>query len=215
MGLSATRSGGGAFGDDMDGASIWHESYHDCNGNGRDDAVDIAVGSSNDDNGNGIPDECDPQGASYCFCNTGPCANNDSTAGCANSTGGGARMDGIGSDSITIDDFALIATGLPINKFAIFYMGGGQAQLTFGDGQRCVSTGGVGIFRYLPPKNTGPTGSLQLGPQVADLACSSFSGAGCITASSTWNFQTWYRDPMGPCGNAFNLTNGVSVTFAP
>ena len=33
-------------------------SGHDCNGNGRDDAVDIAVGTSHDYNHDGIPDEC-------------------------------------------------------------------------------------------------------------------------------------------------------------
>jgi hypothetical protein len=31
----------------------------DCNGNGIEDAVDIAVGASVDANGNGIPDECE------------------------------------------------------------------------------------------------------------------------------------------------------------
>ena len=31
----------------------------DCNGNGVDDAVDIAMGTSDDDNGNGIADECE------------------------------------------------------------------------------------------------------------------------------------------------------------
>lgn len=31
----------------------------DCNQNGIDDAVDIAVGSSGDVNGNGVPDECE------------------------------------------------------------------------------------------------------------------------------------------------------------
>ncbi len=32
----------------------------DCNTNGREDACDIALGSSTDANGNGIPDECEP-----------------------------------------------------------------------------------------------------------------------------------------------------------
>jgi hypothetical protein len=33
--------------------------HFDCNQNGIDDAVDIAVGSSGDVNGNGVPDECE------------------------------------------------------------------------------------------------------------------------------------------------------------
>ncbi|MBL8803565.1 MAG: hypothetical protein JNN27_16305 [Planctomycetes bacterium] len=32
---------------------------YDCNGNGVEDAVDIAGGYSGDENGNGIPDECE------------------------------------------------------------------------------------------------------------------------------------------------------------
>src|ERR1041385_3544735 len=31
----------------------------DCNGNGIDDAADLAPGASRDCNGNGVPDECD------------------------------------------------------------------------------------------------------------------------------------------------------------
>ncbi|MEM7307188.1 MAG: hypothetical protein AAF682_10985 [Planctomycetota bacterium] len=38
----------------------------DCNGNGLDDALDIAAGTSTDCNGNGVPDSCDIQlGASF------------------------------------------------------------------------------------------------------------------------------------------------------
>ena len=41
------------------------------------------------------------------------------------------------------------------------------------------------------------------------------SGAGQITPASTWNFQFWFRDPMGPGGSGFNLSNGLGVTFCP
>ena len=33
--------------------------FRDCNGNGIDDAVDIAAGDSFDANDNGVPDECE------------------------------------------------------------------------------------------------------------------------------------------------------------
>ena len=36
-----------------------YPSITDCNSNGVDDACDIANGTSNDDNGNGTPDECE------------------------------------------------------------------------------------------------------------------------------------------------------------
>jgi hypothetical protein len=45
---------------------IWYDDSFDCNGNGADDACDIAAGISSDANGNGLPDECDCVGASFC-----------------------------------------------------------------------------------------------------------------------------------------------------
>jgi hypothetical protein len=216
LGLATTRTDGATYGDDMTAGDIepGGDPYHDCNGNGRDDAVDIAVGYSSDDNLNGIPDECEPQGLRYCFCASGPCGNDDASAGCKNSTGSGTSLDAIGSTSVTIDDLMLFATDLPLNKNGIFYMGGGTVQLPFGDGQRCVTSGGVGLFRY-GVQNSGASGSMSRGPGLAAYSCAHFAGSGCITAGSTWNFQNWYRDPMGPCGSAFNLSNGLAVTFAP
>lgn len=34
-------------------------SFADCNGNGIEDAVDIAFGTSSDEDHNGVPDECE------------------------------------------------------------------------------------------------------------------------------------------------------------
>jgi hypothetical protein len=42
-------------------------TINDCNGNGIDDACDIASGFSQDCNGNGIPDECDIVGSPFAF----------------------------------------------------------------------------------------------------------------------------------------------------
>ena len=41
------------------------------------------------------------------------------------------------------------------------------------------------------------------------------SGAGQITAGSTWNFQYWYRDPQLPGGSGFNLSDALQVLFRP
>ena len=159
--------------------------------------------------------------SSYCFGSTCPCAN-DSPAygGCANSVLGnddepqGARIGACGTASVAADDLVLELTHLPPNKFGLFYMGGGQTQAPFGDGLRCVDTGGIGIFRYNPPQNSGAVGMLALGPGIVARS-HSFATGGHIDPGETWYFQGWYRDPMGSCGAAFNLSNGIAVTFEP
>ena len=40
-------------------------ALQDCNGNGVDDTVDIAVGSSSDGNFDGVPDECQDDGRAF------------------------------------------------------------------------------------------------------------------------------------------------------
>ena len=37
---------------------------------------------------------------------------------------------------------------------------------------------------------------------------------GNFLPGATWNFQRWSRDPAAG-GSAFNLSNGLSITFAP
>jgi hypothetical protein len=94
-------------------------------------------------------------------------------------------------------------------------MGAGQLALAFGDGLRCVGAGGAGIFRYFPVQSSGPIGVLALGPGIVAHSQARFPAAGRIDPGDTWNFQTWFRDPTGPCGFAFNLSNAVAVTFSP
>jgi hypothetical protein len=106
------------------------------------------------------------------------------------------------------------STLLPRNGAAYVFEGGGAIDVPFGDGRRCVGSGGVGLFRFLPPMSSGSSGTITLGPGIATRSLG-FSAAGRIAAGQTWYFQGWYRDPMGPCGTAFNLSNGVAATFGP
>lgn len=151
---------------------------------------------------------------SYCECASGsPCANNDAAGGCTNSTGAGAQLAASGTASVTADDLVLTTTLMTPNEFGIVYMGPNQLTQIFGDGLRCVGGGGVGVYRF-PAVNGGANGTLVHGPVVGHSQ-SNFPITGQITAGSTWNFQAWYRDPAGPCGGGFNLSNGVTVIFTP
>jgi len=187
----------------------------DCNMNGISDVDDISGGTSRDCNSNGIPDECDFGSFSelYCYCDANaPCGNNDATAGCSNSTGAGAVI-GVcsGTNSIAADDLVLTTTGLPANQFSITFMGQSQiAPVTMGDGRRCV--GGT-LYRY-PIRPTG-SGTKSEGPGLISFANSTFPAAGQIMVGQTWNFQDWYRDPVGSCGSTYSVSNAVGVTFGP
>jgi hypothetical protein len=215
LGLRTVRSGSALFGDDLDALDIAIAACFDCNNNGVEDSVDIATGGSSDVNNNGIPDECEKI-TKYCTCPGGgaPCGNADGDAGCSNSTGVGAELYFLGTSRVSFDDLVLVADGLPTGQFGIIYMGAGQLSATFGDGLRCVGGGGVGLFRY-PAQNSGAGGTISRGPGLVAASCGSFPPSGCITAGSTWNFQFWYRDPAGPCGQGFNLSNGLKVDFVP
>lgn len=152
----------------------------------------------------------------YCFGGTAcPCGNRDTEAGCSNSTGEGARLSvSSGTVSVGADDLEIITSDLPADQFCMVFMGAGRIAIPFGDGLRCVGAGGVGIFRF-PVQNAGPGGSVTYGPGIAAHSHTAFGPAGGIDPGETWRFQNWYRDPSGPCAGSFNLSNGLSVTFAP
>ena len=213
LGLGTVRSGFAnplhPFDDELNALSSAMAPILDCNANGVEDALDIAFGTSSDINANGVPDDCELISTSYCFGVGCPCGNNDASAGCANGTGVGALMTGSGTTSVLNDDLVLTTVLLPTNQFGIFYMGSNQINLPFGNGLRCA--GGF-TFRYNPPTNSGAGGTISLGPGIVQYSCLHF---GCIVPFTTWNFQTWYRDPGGPCGFSFNTSNAMSVTFTP
>ena len=150
-------------------------------------------------------------GVGYCFGTSCPCGNDDGGAGCANSTGSGALLAASGTGSLASSDLAFAASGLAAGQFGLFYTGRAQLVAPFGDGLRCVGAGAESLHRF-PVLQANAAGDIVLA-DVFSSAQASFPGA--LSAGETWNFQTWYRDPGGPCGAAFNLSNALSITVIP
>lgn len=124
-----------------------------------------------------------------------------------NSAGPGALIGWSGSSSVAANDLVLEIQGSPPGRFGSFFYGPNQTQVPFGDGYRCA---GGGVHRL------GVTQSDAAGDasHALDITAPPVPAAQ-IEAGSWWNFQYWYRDPSGPGGSGFNLSNGLSVRFCP
>jgi len=213
LGLSTARVGGNN--DDVCALDAVSHLMYDCDGDGVEDVVAIALLGVADTNMDGVPDVCQalPVGTPFCHCTAAvaPCGNAFFPGGCLNSVGTGAVMSGSGSTSVALDNLVLTTSGMVPSTFCLTFMSPTPLAppLPLGNGLLCV---GPSIWR-LALYPTG-SGTASFGPGIVALT-SGFPPAGQITALSTWNFQTWYRDPFGPCGQHSNLSNALSVTFTP
>jgi hypothetical protein len=153
-------------------------------------------------------------GTAYCFGDgtasvACPCGNAGGTGnGCASSINPlGANLTGSGNASIAGDTLALTGSGMP-NSNALYFQGTTQIAAAFGDGLRCA--GGT-VIRLGTKLNVGGTSTY---PAAGDL---SVSVRGNVTlAGSVRSYQAWYRNAAAFCTpSTFNLTNGVSVNWAP
>lgn len=203
-----------AFSADLDALEIPIAPLYDCNGNGFEDAYDIATGAATDVNKNGIPDSCELFATAYCFCPAplGPCGNNDAAAGCKNSTGVGGLLSASGTSSVMLDNLVLSATQLPPGKPGLLLQGASTiAPALFFDGRRCVNGP---IWRHAPVITT-PLGTATYGPGLAAYSVANFGVPGWIVPGGIWYFQFWHRDTALPCGGRANLTNAQKVLFTP
>ncbi|MCP3918844.1 MAG: S8 family serine peptidase [bacterium] len=158
----------------------------DCNDNGTYDFDDIEAGTSQDADGDGIPDECQcPPPGNYCV--TSP-----------NSAGPGAVLSTSGSSSIASNDLVLHASGLPTGEPCRFLFGPAATQRPLFDGFLCVE---LPLVR-LPLVTTG-AGVLDFAVDLGGLQ---------VAAGGTGYFQLVYRDSVGVRGN---LSDGVAVVFCP
>ncbi len=217
----------------IDTADIASGTSQDCNFNGIPDECDISLAIEPDCNGNGIPDSCDIEFGGFstdCNFNTIPdecdvaadgsldlngngildyceCRFLDYCASLPNSTGNAAKLIHSGTLSALLNNLTLITTGCPPDKFGIYFYGPGQTSVPFGDGVLCVGS----PYNRLPLVFTGPNGVGAYSLDYTDPAPPGLH----IGPNQTWNFQFWFRDPGGPLGSGFNLSNALELTFCP
>ncbi len=127
-----------------------------------------------------------------------------------NSSGNAALMHAVGAPSIGANDLELACTGAVPGQFGLFYYGLEQVSLPFGDGLRCVAGGFLPTFRLWPPVLADASGAARTRLRFHELPAS--NGPGRIYPGATWNFQFWFRDPLGGAAG-FNLSDGLAVTF--
>lgn len=150
----------------------------------------------------------------YCYGINCPCGNNDPARGCGNSGfdsnfATGSELAVGGSDSLAADDLTLTISGVKPGSFALVFTGQTLANVAFGDGRRCV---GGSLNRYAV-KQADVNGVITYGPgEIVGYAAGKW---GAPLAGQDWNYQGWYRDNAGPCGQTYNVTNAAIVNWKP
>ncbi len=142
--------------------------------------------------------ELDPPSIGTRYCSAG-----------INSTGDSARIDATGSTSIASGDLVLLCEAVPPGNTALFFYGAGQASAPFGNGTRCVSSGGVGLRRF-PNLRADPSGRVLMQVDYGTIPQSPT----LIQAGSSWSFQTLFRDPAAG-GARFDLSDALTLSFVP
>jgi len=134
-----------------------------------------------------------------------PCGNGPTGAGCANSSGSGARLVASGTPDTSSDTFVLqVSDSVPGKPGLVFQ---GSAALGGGNGIQL----GNGLLCFTSQK--------RWSVQFADAGGAATYGPGLFSThpdavpGATLLYQWWYRDTADPCGGGFNLSNAWSATW--
>lgn len=133
-----------------------------------------------------------------------PCANESGPGqgqGCRNSAGVGAVLYGTGSNVVANDDLVLHVAQGPANKTAWFLQGGSAISAPFWDGIRCA---GNPLIRLQ---------AIRLNAIGAGDSTVSIVARGGATSGTSRIYQSWFRDPQGPCGTGANISAGLQVAW--
>lgn len=133
-----------------------------------------------------------------------PCGNASAAAalqGCVHSAASGALLTATGSASVSQDDLVLHVTSAPPNKLALFLQGVPGPAVPFGAGLRCLG------------KPTKRLEAFVLDNHGAGSSTISIVTKGSIGPGMSRVYQTWFRDPIGPCGQSSNLSAGLRIDW--
>lgn len=162
-----------------------------------------------------------PQTSAFCFGDSAstsacPCSNASAPgalAGCANSTGGGARLSDSGIASLANDSLSLTVSGLPASTTCIVFHSRSAGAAVFGDGVRCA-LGGWLVRLYSAQASAGVANVPPiLGPSVSTRSA---AAGDPLAAGSVRYLQAFYRNVAPFCTPAgFNASSGLILTWAP
>ncbi len=147
-------------------------------------------------------------GVVECTCGSGPCSNDDPSAGCANSTGSGALL--LAQGHVPSGEVNLLVSAAPPGQFGIFFQGNNLTSIPSGDGTLCTTQG---LVRITPiAQETDDGGSTGYGPCFGDPSIPAVTGV--VPGSGvTRRYQFYFRDPAGPCTSGFNTSNALAITW--
>jgi hypothetical protein len=125
--------------------------------------------------------------------------------GLPNSVGTGAVMQWNGPFHPSLGSLAV--DGCPADSFGMVVYSLGDQDIPFGDGRLCVGPPAWILSRTrCTPQGTALVDIRREG-DAEDLDWLFYH------FDATWYFQFLYRDPAGPGGTGFNLSNALEVTF--
>jgi hypothetical protein len=146
----------------------------------------------------------------FCAGDSCPCGNDDEFGGCAGAHGRGASLTiGGGSPSLAANDLGLLALDLPPGKPALLLAGRGLQRVSFGNGVQCLA----GALPRPLVAQADAQGTARW--TRVSAAAAALLGASSPDLVAPVRFQAWYRDELGACGSAANLSNGLQVSFRP
>jgi hypothetical protein len=208
LGLRTNRSTPALpVGDDMDALDVVRDPVFDCQCNGVEDALELALANAGDANQNGIPDECEFP-LFYCSGKT-------TSAGCVPflTTEGTPSVSGVG-----VGPFNVISNDHVEGEVGIYLFSLKKNDLNFHGGKLCVRAPFTRLSTLIKTTDGLPCSSCPGHCRVFKRNFNQLIQSGSnpvLTCGQTVFVQVRQRDTADPAGFGDNLSNGVRFVIGP